>query len=1779
MDALVDADIERLDYIHENAVFPNKDELYLEVLQHSSENLKQHEISALYTYEIARLYHTQGNGYDPKTKKENRWKQREALELCESIIARFPDSRGAEKCKALKSQILANSLQLTTEDYIPIDTHSRLLVNYKNIESLQVSALKISPKELKELNKIHPQTEQLAFLKQLSPVKKWEAELKNEKDYQQHGIEILLPPLENGQYLVLAIPLEKNGKNNKSNSFAYSPVQITNMALIATQTPEFYKYQVVNRHDGHPVSGANVQLTYLKNYNKPYLNKSLKTDEAGMVTIPLSEDGWSDVNVMVSHENEVAHFGPYYISERHDTDDRSSVTHTAFLFTDRSIYRPSQSLFFKGIVIEDDEGKSQVAAEENVLVTLFDANGQEVSDLDFETNDFGSFSGEFILPNNGVTGEYFLEVRGTEGEFRENHFFSVEEFKRPKFETSFAPITQTYQVNDSIRVKGSATAYAGSNITGAQVSYRVKRVIRFPGWYYWRHPYFNEIPQEIVHGETVTDASGQYEIDFKALPDNSVSKENLPTFRYEVTADVTDINGETHTANSIVSVGYHALSASIDVPDRLNKNQKADTLTISTHNLNGQSVATTGTLTMYKLQAPDQVLRPRPWEAPDYTNWERANFKELFPHDAFADEYDPTTWEKRKVVWEMDFDTGKTTDIELPIGKNWASGKYLIVLETKDKFGQDVKALAQTTLYSDSDKRPADHQLFQIRCDKKTYAVGDKVVVTIASASRDLSVSVFVEKDKRLVNTHVISLNNSSSSFTVPVTSDDLGGFSINYSFSAYNSFQSGSLPIAVPYPKTELEIETLTFRDKLEPGTDETWSFKMKGPKGDKVSAELLASMYDASLDAFRAHAWNFDPLMRTTYYSHFYIYASPSFGVSSFHTYLDQDTYNFSPQNYDSFDWFGFNFGNRGGYRDGMVQRMKGKVAAPMETMAMEMESEDLAHDQVADPLKVTTPDEERSQGKEAQETSFNEVKIRKNLQETAFFFPQLKTDEEGNISFNFTTPETLTQWKLQLLAYTKSLESAVTTMQTVTQKELMIIPNVPRFLREGDEINISTKIANLTEKTLSGQAKLVLTDALTNEDISKKLLISSPPSGDDAKEKAARAEATFKIDSMGNTQVSWRLKIPHGLQAVQYKIIAKAGDFSDGEQNLLPVLTNRMLVTETLPMWVGSDQTRNFQLDKLKNTHSSTLQNHKLTLEITSNPAWYAVQALPYLMEYPYDCNEQTFARYYANSLAGHIANSNPRIQEVFEQWADSGALIGNLEKNEGLQSLLIQETPWLRDAESETEQKKRMALLFNLNKMKNEQTNAWGKLKNSQKPSGAWPWFNGGPDNRFITQHIVAGIGHLKKLTGNGQAATTEGNQSPETEQIIKNALVYLDKEFVADYNRMKKDARDVNDDHLSPMQIQYLYMRNFFPDIKTSEKVDEIMAYYKGQAQKYWTQKGLYLKGMLALALYRMDDTDTANKILRALKENSITSDERGMYWAENTASLNWYQAPIETQALLIEAFWEIRSANHREDIKTIDNLKIWLLKHKQTNRWSTTKATTEAVYALLLQGSDWLSVTDAVNVRIGGDKIDPSRLEDVQVEAGTGYYKTSWNDQQIAPKMAEVQITKKGKGIAWGALYWQYFEDLDKITPAETPLKLKKSLFLKKNTDTGEEISEITSKTDLKVGDLVRIRIELRADRDMEFLHMKDMRAAGFEPINVFSQYKWQDGLGYYESTKDASTHFFFDYLPKGVYVFEYDLRVSNAGEFSNGISTIQSMYAPEFSSHSDGVRVEVAAQ
>ncbi|WP_242091694.1 alpha-2-macroglobulin family protein [Aestuariivivens sediminicola] len=1775
--ALVDVNIERLHFVHQYTSLTDKDALLLEVLNREKSKIKDHEASGLYDFEIASLYHRQSKDYQPKTDERHRWKAKEALAICNAVISRFPESKASEQCKLLKSQIEHPWLQITSEKMLPLQQHGRLLVKYKNLNALHFKVFKIAEDELERFSKLYRKEEQLEFIDKLKIKTQWSNTLRNERDYQIHSTELVIPELGNGNYLIFA-----SAKNHKS-TFAFSTIQVTNIALVECNGKNVKTFQVIDRNNGSPINGADVTLTFYKNYNKEPHQEFFKTNSLGEFRLEKSKDRYRNIVVRVKYENDTAHFGNYFknaLSEqvRNDTDFK------AFIFTDRSIYRPGQTVFFKAIAMRTTKDTSEIVANEPVKAVLYNTNDEALAELELRTNAFGSVSGEFILPTDGLNGTYHIEFDGDEINFFTEHYFSVEEYKRPTFETQFHPINQIFRVNDSVVVKAVANAYAGSPVTNAKVVYRVQRTVRYPRWYSWGRPAFFGQPQEIGHGETVTNEKGAYEIAFRALPDQSIDKGDLPVFTYEITADVTDINGETRSAATVVKVGYHALVANMTLPTVLDKTKKDHKILIETKNLNDEFVPAKGLIKIYKLEAPNTVLRQRPWAAPDYQDIDEKTFKTLFPHDAYNDEHDPNHWEKGDLVFETKFDTHSAQEVALGNIRRWASGAYIIILETRDPYGQFVKDEIRTVLFSEQDRTIADNQLFSFTTDATQYAIGDTALLTLASAADALTVTLKLEKNHQIVKTEIIELGRNKKTFSIPIESNDLGGFSIHYSYAAFNSFESGTIPISVPYPKTELEIETLTFRDKLQPGSEETWSFKIKGPYGEQLSAELLAGMYDVSLDQFKPHQWNFSPLYRPIYTATSNSNAYHSFGTKYFRAYNERLSLNASKHYYDQLNWFGFSFGQRNILIRGVSSVSDNLNNDQADANPVEFEDDVLFKSEAAaleEEVTVGYGLQEETEGGNLKDgmPGFKSIQIRKHLQETAFFFPHLQTDTLGHISFRFSTPEALTQWKLQLLAHTKTLQSATKILTAVTQKELMIIPNAPRFLREGDTLFISTKIANLTKEEMSGQATLILTDAISGEDLSKQLVIPQLSNYPNADNRSDYTIQNFTVDAEGNTQVSWQMYVPDHMQAIQYKIVAKSDNYSDGEQNTLPVLSNRILVTETLPMWIKSNETRTFELDKLKQNTSNTLRHHKLTLEMTSNPVWYAVQALPYLMEYPYDCNEQIFARYYGNALGHHIVTSNSKIHEVFKQWTSQDALLSNLEKNEELKSVLIQETPWLRDAQSETEQKKRIGLLFNLNKMDAELQSSLRKLKQNQMASGAWSWFNGGPDNRFITQHIMSGFGQLYKLGIIGDTTTLFNPDSGE-ESMIQKAISYLDAAFVKEYKDLKKhnEDSDLSQDHLSYTQLHYLYMRSFFPNVITSPEVKEIMDYYQLQIQTYWLKKSLYAKGLMALICFRNKNTQTSAKILKSLVETSITNEELGMYWKTNVNSWHWYQAPIETQALFIALFDEAGTTVYDEAKTTelIDHLKIWLLKHKQTNQWKTTKATTDAIYALLLQGSDWLSIADGVDIRVGDERIVPLSIENTKIEAGTGYFKTSWSAPEITPNKSTVRLTKKGKGMAWGGLYWQYFEDMDKISSAKTPLKLQKKLYLKTFTDLGEQIKEITDTTTLNVGDAVRVRIELQSDRDMEFVHMKDMRASGLEPVNVLSQYKWQDGLGYYESTKDVSTNFFFEFLPKGIYVFEYDLRVINAGDMSNGVTTIQSMYAPEFSSHSKGSRIKV---
>ncbi|MBC7849495.1 MAG: alpha-2-macroglobulin, partial [Chitinophagaceae bacterium] len=782
---------------------------------------------------------------------------------------------------------------------------------------------------------------------------------------------------------------------------------------------------------------------------------------------------------------------------------------------------------------------------------------------------------------------------------------------------------------------------------------------------------------------------------------------------------------------------------------------------------------------------------------------------------------------------------------------------------------------------------------------------------------------------------------------------------------------------------------------------------------------------------------------------------------------------------------------------------------------------------------------------------------IQTRKNFNETAFFFPDLQTDSNGVIEFSFTIPEALTQWKWMSLAHTKEAAFGYSQKMIVTQKDLMVQSNAPRFLREGDRMDFTTKIVNMTGKEMTGQVELQLIDPSTNQPVDGWFRNFFP-------------NQYFTAAAGQSALASFTIETPFEYnKPVIYRVIARSGDISDGEEMTLPVVSNRTLVTESLPLNLTGNGTKQFKFEKLINSvNSESLLNHSFSIEFSSNPAWYAVQALPTLLENNNESADQLFNRFYVNAIAVKILNSNTRLRDVFNKWriTDTSALMSNLEKNQELKSVLLQETPWVFEAKSESQQKKQLALVFDLVRATKDFQTSISRLAEMQSENGGFVWFPGGPDDRYMTQYIITGLGHLAKL-----GALPANDRSVTS--IINRGLSYLDKKLIDDYNKLVARKANLTTTEPDQMQIQYLYMRSFFTNMSVPGSAFKAYNYYRKQAQLTWVKQSRYMQGMIALSLHRTGDVQTAKNILKSLQQFSISSEEMGMYWKEvSIGGYYWHQSPIEAHALLTEAFVEIVKDN-----AITNKLKTWLLKQKLTRNWKTTKATAEACYVLLLEGTDWTASQPVVEIGLNSIPFYSSKNE--KSEEGTGYFKKSVDVTKIDPAMGNISVTVSNSTAgapAWGAAHWQYFEDLEKITASTGSLKLNKKLFIEKIGDRGAELHPLNDGDALHVGDKIKVRIELRTDRTLEYVHMKDMRASSLEPTNVISSYKWQGGLGYYESTKDVSTNFFFGTLPKGTWVFEYSLSVTHTGTFSNGITSVQCLYAPEFGSHSEGIRIRV---
>ncbi|MFD1255798.1 alpha-2-macroglobulin family protein [Mucilaginibacter terrae] len=1927
-EALADLDLKRLQFLYSKSSLAQKDSLYLQALNQTARAFASKPISA-------DAWNLLGNYYKGKDSLTT------AYRAFEKAVATYPQSLGGQNAAIALEQLSQLSLSATVEQVNVPGKPVLAQLQYKNLSTAQVLVYKLNYAQLKRYQKLYAETmkqrwqsvlvprESVAslmnFLQALKTAQQQTLNLPNLHDYRNHNTEFKIDALPAGNYVLLI----KKGDGKDTSLTQIVNFAVSQLAYTTRLNPnEDVELRVMDRQTGKPLKGVNVLLSSTTNR---YNSNTKKNEE-----IIVERKGLSDANGLfkttsidrgninarlIFNGDTLQHDQGYLTGETRDDEDNEAKEKT-ILFTDRQIYRPGQTIYFKGLQVQTLKGKSTVLPNKVMDLEIYDSNDKLLTTKSFTTNEFGSFNGSYIIPQNVLNGN--IKLATSDGQI----YVKAEEYKRPTFKVELADVKETFRFNDSVKVKGMVTAFSGYGLSQARVAYHVTRNVNqvynaYASGYNNRYAY--EPSAEIAADTVMADSQGNFTISFKAIPGNQLGDQIR--YQYQVNVDANDASGETHTGNTMVTIGKRDIQLTAQVPAYQFAADSAKIGVLLT-TLNRQQLKGNIKVQVYALQSPGRLFKKRLWQNPDQYLLSKAQYESEFPDFTYKNEDQYVNWPQGAQIINTEAQSvpGKNTVVDLDALRKQASGVYQVIIKANAANGDTASVINYITLIN---KPAAPSSITNWVMPVTTNIAPGQSARFLVGIGADAHILAEQYQGENLTSSQWMKVD-AQRDLKISVTAANAGNTAVQYLMLYHNRLYTSYQPIYVQQPEKKLNVKLTSFRNKLQSGDKEEWALQVSGYRNDKPAAEMVAAMYDASLDdivqpqswdgiqnimggrQYRYYTWQeygFIQQLQTQTFFNINNYKNPIvrryeelnlFGYSYF------GGYNYGYLNYlkevriaanqarirneqleaaykknallvkNGYDISGKLVDEEGMSLPGVNIMIKGtgiststnksgnfKIKVPVngvlvfsyigyftqekatkkaEQLRIVLKADEKALSEMvvvgygvqrkqsltgsvteSNPNEIgvlqgrvagVTINDSGNQSrimlrgsrslsgnnesliivdgvpgrmdtvnynnissieilKDASATSLYGARaangviiittkgalggqkqpmvIRKNFNETAFFYPQLRTNEQGQILINFTMPESLTKWRFRAFAHTKDLAGGYVQQDVVTQKQLMVTANMPRFLREGDTISVSARVANLTAQVLKGKVQLQLFNALNMQPVN---LLVNP----------AEADQAFDVVANTNKAVSFKLVIPAGLDALTYRLTAVSDRYSDGEENTLPVLPNRMLVTESMPMMVRSGQTKAFTFDKLVNNKSNTLVSKSLTLEYTQNPAWYAVQALPYLMEFPYECSEQIFSRYYANSLSASIITHNPQIKTVFERWktTDSKELLSNLQKNPELKATLIEETPWLQDAVSEAEQKKRIALLYDLNKLGYEQDQTLDKLQRKQLPNGGFPWFGGTEADRFITQHIIAGIGQLYR-------SKTVNATNEKLGSIRNNALQYLDAELLKS-DALNQLSKAYKIHSLGIYEIHAWYARSYFTDVKLSNELKKAQSLYFDRAAKQWISQDIYEQALIALTLHRNGKVEVAKAIIRSLMETAQQNDDMGMYWAKNHLGWYWYQSPVETQALMIELFTE--AGNQPQ---AVEEMKVWLLRNKQTTNWRTTKATAAACYALLMRGDSLLTGTAKSEIRLDG-KLLTELKPDVKAEAGTGYLKTNWVDEQIKPALGKVQVINSGKTISWGALHWQYTEQLDKITPSLTDIVLERKYFIEKQDAAGAVLTAVDAKHQPKTGDVLKVVVYLKAGRTYEYIHLKDMRPAGTEPVDVLSSFKYQDGLSYYQVTKDVATNFFISTLNKGNYVFEYRLRVAQPGNFSTGISTVQSMYAPEFNAHSEGRRMEI---
>lgn len=1603
----------------------------------------------------------------------------DALRICDEAIVNYLGYRRINALKNLKQDILNPDLSVELFRIVYPNQELKMKVTHKNLDGFTLNVYKIAstPQTIVERSEMEAATAIRKYGKRVSSEHKT---LIRTKNYLSEDTMMTFKAPEVGLYVVQIVPDAKNGKAVERW------MSSSNLKALTCSLPDKqYEFVVLDAKNGHPVADATVTISRKKN-----TDLKLTTDANGKIQIPWQKEFYS---FTVMKGSDIALPSQYIRSGFYEYDTNQKPTVEMTLLTDRSLYRPGQTVYVKGIAYEKGADSAHVVVDKTYTLTLTDSNGQEVGKKEVRTNDFGSFTAEFTLPSACLNGAFYLRT--------EVAFLSirVEEYKRPTFDITFDKPDKSYRIGDYVQLYGQVQTFSGVPLQDLPVRYTVTRYSRL-GWRMVR------MSGTLLESDTVSlDNDGRFTIPVRLKGEADVDSEAEPYtyYTYSIEAVVTNVAGETQSSVFELSVGNRSIILGVDPEVQLYNKDDATPLVFKAVNLNGQPVKVNGSYELVRTAADGEEV--------------------TVAKGAF------------------------TSNVKTALNdwKQIPSGEYELYLSAKDDQGREVEYDQEITLFSLDDKRPVtDVPIWYYPINTKFDATHPAEFV-FGTSFKDTYVLMKIFSGDKQVSDSVVHLSDSLVRFRYPYKDEYGNGLKILFCFVKDGKLYQQQVGIEKRLPDNQLTMKWDVFRDKLRPGQEEEWKLTIKTPQGVPAVAEMLATMYDASLDKI----WKMNQTLKLYYQIQLpYVSWNTNYNENLYYNiWFKQKRLDVPELSYDTFAnlsvvRFMLSSSSRGLAIRGASTRLYGMVKAEADNafVAKEVDPEE----QIIFPSASQT--EEGSQQDDESDQKPDLSAVRTNFAETAFFYPQLRTNEQGEISFSFTMPQSLTSWNFRGYSHTKEMLTGMLDAQATTSKEFMLTPNLPRFVRVGDKVSIAASVTNLTEKNINGTVSLTLFNPVTEKNVSVQ------------KQK-------FAVEAGKTIGVNFLFTVSGKEEVLGCRLIADGGTFSDGEQQLIPVLSNKINLTETLALSIRGQQTKTFSLANLFNHNSKSAADRRLTIEFTGNPAWYAVQSLPSLSQ-PQNDNAISWATaYYANSLASFIMNTQPRIKAIFDTWKLQGGnketFLSNLQKNQDVKNILLSESPWVLEATTETEQKERIATLFDLNTIRNNDIAALTKLKELQLADGSWTWYKGMNGSRYVTDFIVEMNARLSLLTGKpleGAALTMQNA-----------AFTFLHKEALKEYKEILKAKKEgYNPSGLSNSALKYLYLVAI-SDTKVPAANKDAYHYFLSKVNEILTTQSVTDKAMAAIILNKAGRKTEANEFMASLKQHLVQTEEQGMYFAFNESPYTWGGLQIPAHVDVMEAFDLVSN-----DSSVVNEMKIWLLKQKQTMQWNSPVATADAVYALLYRGTDLLDSQGDVRITVANkvlETLSPSKT----TTPGLGYVKETFTEKNVV-NAKNITVDNRDSGIGWGAVYAQYEESFDQLRQQGGELNVDKKLYVERTVGNKRELQPLTEKTQLAVGDKVVSRLTIRLDRAMDFIQLKDQRAACFEPIGTLSGYIWKNGFGYYVDVKDASTNFFFDGLGKGVYVLEYSYRVSRTGVYENGVATIQSAYAPEYASHSASVKVIV---